>query len=144
MSRVQFTDVYPDDPTAPAPAGPGTPAPSSNPTFPGMPVGASPIHRDFVSSSAGTYTIWDPGAGNKFVLASAILSTAAGGRVALVDAADVAGQRIIDLELGANGGATPNLVPVPYVSGLAGRKLTLVTDVAGDVRVKVSGWLGAA
>jgi hypothetical protein len=97
-----------------------------------------------VAAAAGTVTVWDPGAGSRFVLASAFVSTDTAMRVALVDENDVQHSRPVDGSFGANGGASPNLVPVPYQSKTAGNRLRLVTSAAGNVRVRVSGWTVAS
>lgn len=143
-SNVPFSDIYPDGAATGGAAGASAGALSVNPRYPGIPVGATPIHRDYVAGGAGTYDIWDPGSGSRFVLVAATINVDGAGRVALVDDADVQGRRIVDVELAANGGATPNMVPVPYTSALAGNMLRLVTTVAGDTRIHVSGWLQAA
>ena len=138
-SNVPFTAIYPDG-AAQAAAGGGDAAPTVNSNYPGMPVGATPVHRDYVATAAGTYDVWDPGPVARFVVVSASVVASAAGRVALVDDADVQGARIFDADLAANAGATPNLVPVPYPGRGAGNKVRLVTTVAGNTRVRVSGW----
>lgn len=143
-SSIPFTDIYPDGPAAAAAAGGVALGPDVNRDYPGIPAGAVPIHRDFVASAAGTYDLWAPGAGARFVLVAATINVDAAGRVALVDDQDIVGRRIVDVELAANGGATPNMVPVPYPSVLAGNTLRLVTTAVGDTRVHVSGWLQPA
>jgi hypothetical protein len=141
MAGIPFTAIYPDGPgTAAATGEAGTAFDAGgNPDYPGMPAGASPIHRDYAASGAGTYAVWTPGAGRRFVLASAFISTDTANRVALVDGTDAAGSRIVDAYFAANGGASPNLVPVPYPSAVAGQSLALVV-AGGNVRVRVSGW----
>jgi hypothetical protein len=140
MTNVAFTDIYPDGPGTLAAGGIAGAGQEFNPDYPGMPVGAVPMHRDFVATAAGTYDLWTPPAGYRWVLANASVAASAGGRVALVDNADVAGARIEDADLAANGGALPNFVPVPWPSLTAGNVLRLVTTVAGNTRVRVSGW----
>lgn len=142
MSSVAFSTIYPDGPVGSAAAAAIDGA--ENSLYPGMPIGASPVHKDLVAAAAGTYDLWDPGVGYRFVVASAFVSAGAAGRVAVVDDADVAGSRICDAEFAANGGATPNLVPVPYPGKLAGNKVRIVTTVVGNTRVRVSGWLQPA
>lgn len=146
MANVPFTAIYPDGPagSAAAAAGGDLGGPGGNLQYPGMPAGASPVHRDIVAAAAGTYDVWDPGAGYRFVVASAFISASAAGRVALVDDVDVQGSRIADADFAANGGASPNLVPVPYPAKLAGNKVRVVTTVVGNTRIRVSGWLQAA
>lgn len=139
-SGVQFSDIYPVTAAAAAASGDTQAAPTVNDDFPGMPVGATPVHKDVTIAAAGTTTLWDPGAGTVFVLASAFLSTDTAMRVALVDESDIQGNRPVDGYFGANGGASPNLVPVPYQSKLAGNRLRVVTGGAGNVKVRVSGW----
>lgn len=141
MSGIPFTNIYPTGPgvdpvTGEVSAGGAV----GNELYPGMPVGASPIHKDVTIAAAGTVTLWDPGPGLQIVLASAFISTDTAMRVAIVDESDVQGQRPVDGYFGANGGASPNLVPVPYVSKLAGNRLRVVTGAAGNVKVRVSGW----
>jgi hypothetical protein len=141
MGGIQFTAIYPDGPGSAAAGGEGGPAGSDvNPLYPGMPVGATPVHKDNVYTAAGTYPLWAPSSGMRFVLTSAFLVVSAAGRVALVDDLDIPGSRPVDGDFGANGGATPNLVPVPYPSKTAGNPLRVVTTVAGNTRVRVSGW----
>lgn len=139
MSNVEFTSIYPDK-TGSDGAGGGAAAAAGNPLYPGMPEGTSPIHRDKLIAAAATTAIWTPGAGRSFVLASAFVSSDTAMRVALVDDADLEGQRLVDQYVGANGGSSPNLVPVPYKSKNAGNALRVVTAAAGNVRVRVSGW----
>lgn len=143
MPVVPWTGVYPDGPGAAA-AG-GDPfavggAGGGNPEYPGMPVGAVPVHRDVTITTATTTVLWTPAPGRKFILSSAFVSTDAAMRVALVDDLDIQGARIIDAGFAANAGASPNLVPVPYPSQAAGNVLRVVTGAAGNVRVAVQGW----
>lgn len=140
MSNVPFSAIYPDKAGADGGAGGGATGSSGNPLYPGMPEGATPIHRDKLITTAATTALWTPSAGRKFVLASAFVSSDTAMRVALVDDADLEGQRPVDQYAGANGGSSPNLVPVPYVSKNAGNPLRVVTAAAGNVRVRVSGW----
>lgn len=140
---IPFTDIYPDG-QGQAAARSGAAEAGLNVDFPGMPVGASPIHRDLdlaaATPAAGT-VIWAPSAPDKrIVLASAYISSGATGRVAIVDDADVQGQRPVNQELAANGGSSPNLVPVPYVAKSPGNALKVVSTVVGTVHVRVSGW----
>jgi hypothetical protein len=74
------------------------------------------------------------------VLASAFLSSDAAMRVAIVDDLDVQGQRPVDQLVAANGGSSPNLVPVPYAAKTPGSTFRVVSGGAGNVRVRVSGW----
>jgi hypothetical protein len=146
MSGVPFTNIYPAGPgvdpvTGELTGGGGS---AGNDQYPGMPVGASPIHKDVTIATATTTTLWDPGPGQRFVLASAFVSTDTAMRVALIDENDVQGSRPVDGYFGANGGASPNLVPVPYVSNLGGQRLRVVTAAAGNVKVRVSGWTVAS
>lgn len=140
MSGIPATSIYPMGPSSGV--GPdGAPlAPAGNQLYPGMPDGASPIHRDVLITTATTTALWSPSPGRRFILASAFISTDTAMRIALVDENDVQGSRPVDGYFGANGGASPNLVPVPYVSDLAGNRLRVVTGAAGNVRVRVSGW----
>jgi len=143
MTAVQWTSVYPDGPGSAAAGsdfgGAGGPG-AGNPDYPGMPVGATPFERDLLIVAAGTQVIWDPGANARFVLASAFISTDTAMKVSLVDDVDVQGQRPVAGFFGANGGASPNLVPVPYPAKAIGNKLRVVTAGAGNVAVRVSGW----
>lgn len=141
MPTVQFTDVYPDGPATVAAGGGSGGGSATNDLYPGMPVGATPIERDVTIAAAGTTAVWTPSAvSKKIVLASAFVSTDTAMRVAIVDALDVQGQRPVDGYFGANGGASPNLVPVPYVVKAAGNVLYVVTAGAGNVKVRVQGW----
>ena len=144
MTAVQWTSIYPDG-AGSAAAGSewgagGGGAGDTNPLYPGMPVGATPVHKDVLITTATTTTLWTPIAGNRFVLASAFISTDTAMRVALVDDSDIQGQRPVDGYFGANGGASPNLVPVPYPAKAVGNALKVVTSALGNVRVRVSGW----
>lgn len=143
MPTIPFTSIYPLSAAEAAAAGidAGAAVAAGNELYPGMPVGASPVHKDLTVAAAGTVTVWDPGPGSTFVLASAFVSTDTAMRVALVDENDVQGSRPVDAYFGANGGASPNLVPVPYLSKTAGNRLRLVTSAAGNVKVRVSGWV---
>lgn len=145
MSGIEFSSIYPMSAAAAAAAGDAgaLAAAQSNDLYPGMPVGASPVHKDITVAAAGTYTLWDPGPGLVFVLVSAFVSTDTAMRVALVDEADIQGNRPVDGYFAANGGASPNLVPAPYPSKLAGNRLRLVTGGAGNVKARVSGWTQA-
>jgi hypothetical protein len=141
MAVVQWTAIYPDGPATEAAAGGGGgAADSGNPDYPGMPVGATPLERDVTITTATTTDLWTPGVGRTFVLASAFISTDTAMRIAIVDEADIQGQRPVDGYFAANGGASPNLVPVPYVSKNSGNRLRVVTAGAGNVKVRVSGW----
>jgi hypothetical protein len=141
MAVVQFTDVYPDGPGTAAAGGSGGAAPPLiNPEYPGMPVGATPVHKDVTVTVAGTVALWTPTVGTRFVLASAFVTTDTAMRVALVDDIDVQNQRPVNGDFGAAGGASPNLVPVPYPAKSVGNVLRLVTSANGTVRVRVSGW----
>lgn len=141
MSNVPWTGIYPDSAAAQEAAGGGGGAFSSgNPLYPGMPEGATPIHRDKVITTATTTDLWTPGAGRRFILASAFISSDTAMRVAVIDDADLENQRPVDQYVAANGGSSPNLVPVPYVSKNAGSPLRVVTSAAGNVRIRVSGW----
>jgi len=137
--RIPFTAVYPDDPTAAPLEGAGPTATELGP-YPDLPVGAVPVDRDLTVAAASTTTLFDPGAGQRFYLVSAFLSTDTAMRVALVDETDVQNQRVVDGYFAANGGATPNLVPKWYESKLAGNRLMLVTGALGNVKVRVSGF----
>ena len=95
---------------------------------------------DVFIAAASTTAIWTPGAGRRCILASAFVSTDTAMRVAVVDDIDAQGQRPVDGYFGANGGASPNLVPVPYVSKNPGNSIRVVTAALGNVRVRVSGW----
>lgn len=136
MPRVPFTSIYPDGPTDQAAAA----SSGINSLYPGMPVGATPISRDITIVAAGTYDLWTPSSGRRFVLEAAFISTDAAMRVAIVDESDAQGQRPVDGYFAANGGASPNMVPVPYVSVNIGNRLRVVTGGAGNVKVRVSGW----
>lgn len=142
MPAVQWSAIYPEGPGSAAAGGGATDSPggADNPSYPGMPVGAQPIERDIVVATAGTFAVWTPQANKKFVLVSAFLSTDTAQRLALVDGLDVQGQRPVAGYFGANGGATPNLVPAPYPSKSAGQPLYLVTAAVGNTAVRVSGW----
>ncbi len=137
---MAWTAIYPDGPPGSASAEAGAIGAGGNPLYPGMPEGASPVHRDLAVAAAGTYTVWTPSPGTRAVVASAFVSTDTAMRVALCDGSDGAGRRIVDGYFAASGGAAANLVPVPYPADLAGTPIVLVTAGAGNVRVRVSGW----
>jgi len=141
MGTVPFTAIYPDG-AATAAAGGAEVAigAGGNPLYPGMPEGATPIHRDKVVTTATTTVIWAPSSGRKFTVASCLISTDTAMRVALVDDSDIEGSRVVDLQAAANSGGARNLVPVPYPSKNAGNALKLVTGGAGNTRVVVEGW----
>jgi len=146
MSVVQWTSVYPDGPgSAAAGSDYGTPGGggADNAMYPGMPVGATPIERDLVIAAAGTYAIWTPAPGSRFVLTSAFISTDTAMKISVVDDLDIQGQRPVAGYFGANGGASPNLIPVPYPAKAVGNVLRVVTAGAGNVVVRVSGWESA-
>jgi hypothetical protein len=96
-------------------------------------------HFDATIVGAGTTTIWTPTAGKRFVIGSFMLSTDAGGRVALVDNADTAGHRIAAPYLAAFGG----MVGGPYGSQAIGNALKVVTVAGGNVFVAVDGFESA-
>jgi hypothetical protein len=139
-SGIPFTNIYPDGPAT----GGGTSVAAGdaqlNAQYPGMPAGASPIHKDVTIAAAATTALWTPSAGMKFILTGAFVSTDTAMRIALVDDSDIPGSRPVDGFFAANGGASPNLVPVPYPSKNAGNVLRVVTGAAGNVKVRVSGW----
>src|SRR6266568_2807677 len=132
MAVVQFTDVYPDGPGSAAAGGAGVAGPEFNAQYPGMPVGATPVHKDIVIAVAGIVALWTPTVGNRFILASAFVTTDTAMRVALVDDVDAQNQRPVDGLFGASGGASPNLVPVPYPAKSIGNVLRVVTSANGN------------
>ena len=69
-----------------------------------------------------------------------MISTDTAMRVALVEETDSAGAEVVDGYFAANGGASSNLVPVPYPAKVLGAVLRVVTAGAGNVRVRVGGW----
>lgn len=140
MGGIPFANIYPDGPGSAAQGGGVDGTPIGNPQYPGMPAGASPVHRDVTITTAATTTIWTPSSGMRFVLASAIISTDTAMRVAIVDDSDIQGQRPVDGGFSAFGGVSPNLVPVPYPAKSVGNALKVVTSGVGIVRVRVSGW----
>jgi hypothetical protein len=140
MTTVQWTAIYPDGPGSPYAAGGASGGAAENPDYPGLPAGTSPVHRDVTISAAGTTNLWVPSPGKRFVLLSAFVSTDTAMRVALVDDIDAQGRRPVDGYFGANGGASPNLIPAPYVSVAPGNVLRVVTGAAGNVKVRVSGY----
>lgn len=135
-----FTSIYPDGPVGSPAAGGGDGGSAGNPLYPGMPAGAIPVERDITIAAASTIAIWSPAPSRRFVLASAFLSTDTAMRIAIVDDLDIQGQRPVDGYFAASGGASPNLVPVPYVAKTAGAPLRVVTAANGNVKVRVSGW----
>ena len=141
MSTTPWTDIYPDGPSSrPASGAPGVAPAAGNAAYPGMPADATPVHRRLRITAAGTYAIWSPPADRRFVVASAMMSTDTAMRIALVEETDAPGAEVVDGYFGANGGATPNLVPVPIPAQTLGSVLRVVTAGAGNVRVRVSGW----
>jgi len=140
MAGIPFTSIYPDGPGSAAAGGLPSGGDVLNALYPGMPAGATPVHRDALYTAAGTYALWTPSAGNKFVLTECFLSTDTAMRIALVDDVDVPGSRPVDGYFSANGGADSNLMPVPYPSKSSGNSLRVVVGSAGNVRARVSGW----
>lgn len=141
MPVVQWTGVYPDGPgTDAATGGAGSSDGGGNPDYPGMPIGATPLERDVTIATATTTDLWTPGVGRKFILASVFLSTDTAMRIAVIDEQDIQGNRPVDGYFAANGGASPNMVPVPYVSKASGNRIRVVTGAVGNVKVRVSGW----
>jgi hypothetical protein len=141
MPYTPWTNIYPDGPASAGSAGlPAAAGGGGNAAYPGMPEGATPVHRDFTTALAGTYSIWSPTPSRRFILASAFLSSDTAMRIALIDDTDIQGNRPVDQYAVAGGGSSPNLVPVPYPSKVVGAPLRLVTAAAGNVRIRVSGW----
>lgn len=141
MPNVPWTSIYPDGPGSAGAVGlAGAETTADNPLYPGMPAGAAPVHRDVTIAAASTTALWSPAPGRKFVLVSAFISSDAAMRIALVDDTDTQGNRPVDQYVAANGGSSPNLIPVPYVSKGTGNSLRVVTSAAGNVKVRVSGW----
>lgn len=141
MPTVPFTAIYPDGPVgALGTSSAGGAGGEANPAYPGLPAGASPIHRDVTITTAATTALWTPAPGRRFVLLSAFISTDTAMRVAIVDDVDVAGRRPVDGYFGANGGASPNLIPAPYVSTNPDNVARVVTAANGNVKVRVSGY----
>src|SRR5690348_11031532 len=96
VPSIAFTDIYPDSTSnlgTSSGGGAGGGGAILNELFPVMPAGATPVHRDITIAAAGTYLIWQPASDRTFVLASAFVSTDTAGRIALVDGADLQGQR---------------------------------------------------
>lgn len=139
MPAVPWSAVYPNGAGSAAAGGAPADVQATNPDYPGMPVGAQPIHRDLEVAAALTTLIWQPGPNRKAVVSECVISTDTGGRVAVVDGADVQGSRIATLRAGANGGAAPNMIPTPYVSKAAGNGIYLVSPV-GNTAVSIRGW----
>lgn len=142
MGSVPFTAIYPDGPGSEA-AGGAAAGDAGNPQYPGMPAGAQPVNKDATYLAAGTFVLWQPAPGTKFVLTSALVSTDTAMRVALCDGADVPGSRPVDGAFAANGGVATNQVPVPYPSKTAGAPLLAVVALAPGaigVKIHVSGW----
>jgi hypothetical protein len=138
---LPWTSIYPDGQGTVAGGGDGAAALAENPgPFPDLPAGAIPFDRDLTIAAASTTTIFDPGVGQKFYLVSAFVSTDTAMRVAIVDETDVQNSRPVDGYFGANGGASPNLVPKWYDSKVAGNRLRVVTGALGNVKVRVSGF----
>lgn len=143
MASTPWTAIYPDGPGTAAQGGGPASADSGNPLYPGMPAGATPIHRDATYLAAGTYTLWAPSSGARFVCSSVMVSTDTAMRIAVVDGADLPGSRIVDGAFGANGGVSKNQVPTPYPSKSVGNPVQVVVGAApGAIGVKVSadGW----
>lgn len=140
MSTTPWASIYPDGPNSAAAGGGIAAAPAGNAAYPGMPEGAVPVHRTLHIAAAGIVALWAAPANRRWVLASAFISTDTAMRVALVEEVDAAGNEVIDGYFAANGGASPNMVPVPYPAKTVGSVLRIVTAAAGNVRVRVSGW----
>lgn len=144
MSAIPFNAIYPDGPGSAAQGGPsGAAAGGGNPQYPGMPVGANPIHKDATFVAAGTFALWSPSAGMRFVLVSAMISTDTAMRIALVDGADIPGSRPVAGAFAANGGVSKNQVPVPYPAKTVGSPLLAVIGAlpgALGVMISIDGW----
>lgn len=139
MSRVPWTAIYPDAPTEGV-AGGVVGTAGGNAAYPGLPDGASPVHRDITITAPGTYDLWTPSSGRRFVLMSAFVSTDTAMRIALIDDIDAQGRRPVDGYFATNGGASPNLIPTPYVAAAPGNVLRVVAGAGGNVKVRVSGY----
>ena len=138
---LPFTTIYPDDPNAPAGAGGVGGGSDINVDWPGLPPGATPESRDLTLAAATLGTvIWQPAADERLVIVSAYISSDAAGRVAIVEDADLQGQRIAAQYVGANGGSSPNLVPAPWPTSGPGVPIRVVSTVVGNVFVRVSGY----
>lgn len=111
-----------------------------NPDWPGLPPNASPDHRDATITTATTTTVWAPGPDESVVIVAAFLSTDTAGRIAIVADTDTAGNRIAVLYAAANGGASPNLVPAPFVAP-KGAPIRVVTAAAGNTFVRLTGYI---
>src|SRR4051812_17090788 len=112
MPVVPFTAIYPDGPATAAAAGDTSAAAAGSGAFnpgpyPELPLGALPFDRDIQVAAAGTTLVLDPGAGYKFYIVSALLSTDTAMQIKLIDQNDVQGQRALNAFFAANGGATP-------------------------------------
>lgn len=144
MATIPFSAIYPEGPGTLAANGGGAVADAGNPEYPGMPAGATPVHKDATYTAAGTYTLWQPSAGFKFVCTAVVINTDTAMRVAAVDGADIPGSRVADGNWAANGGLSENGIPTPYVSKTVGAPLLVIVGGAGNVKVEVRGWEKAA
>jgi hypothetical protein len=136
-----FSAIYPEGPETAAGAGAdaGTVV-GTNLDFPGLPVGAVPDSRDATITAAGTSVLWAPSSPTAhLVIESAFISTDVAGRIAIVADVDAQGSRIAVLYAGANGGASPNLTPAPYVCPV-GAPVRVVVAGTGNVFVRVTGY----
>jgi hypothetical protein len=143
---VQFTSLYPDQAGGVDAQGNPVNAPEINVDWPGLPPGAVPDSRDITltaATGAGGTVLWAPAADERLVIVSAYISSDTAGRVAVVEDQDVQGNRIAVQYVGANGGSSPNLVPAPWPFGTPGTPVRVVSNIAGNVYVRVSGYIAA-
>lgn len=95
------------------------------------------VHKDVTITTATTTTLWTPATGRRFVIEHLEISTDTAMRIAVVDNADSAGQRLAVGWFASNGGLVDN---APKYSGAVDRVLKVVTGGAGNVFVAVDGY----
>lgn len=103
----------------------------------------TPVHFDLTTAAAGTYTLWTPSSGTRFVLTSWYIAVGgAGGRVALIDGTDIAGRRIVDHPAAAAGSTISGSVGYTSV-GVNLPLLFIVSTTSGVAFVAVTGFVSS-
>lgn len=88
---------------------------------------ADPIKKYYASGDTNENTVWEPAAGNKFVITDLIVSATAAGTCTLRDGAG--GTTIALFSFAANGGVSANF-QTPLVSATADNHLTIQASAA--------------
>ena len=105
--------------------------------------GLTAVHKDLTVSGAGATTaIWTPATGSRAIITSVFVSTDTGMRVAVVDNADTAGNRIMVAPALPAGGSLARFFGDPdgYISNAVNNVIKLVTGAAGTTFVSLDGF----